>query len=443
MKLKIRNISTDRGKALSLSTEQTRMSVLLSTCLLLIVVFLIPLDSQAAFDPQIRSLLDQVSIENLRRDVQRLQDFGTRYAFSDSIDAVSDWLFNRFVDLGYEEVSFDQFSAFGETHRNVVAIKRGTKDPDKIVVIGGHYNSIVTVSGGNPLLSAPGADDNATGTSATLEIARILQPVELEATVYFVLFAVEELGLLGSRHFVEVAEEQGLDIQLMINLDALGHNPDSTKEILIVSDEPSLPFAEIAVQIAKDYTNLVPISLDSKKEIELVRCDCSDHQPFIDAGYRAIALSEANPLANPNIHLNTDLIGTVQFSLFGELTQVALGVLTSTAGIEVITAVLQDQDEENFPEAFALHQNYPNPFNENTLIAYTLPQTADVTMTIYNQVGQTVAVLVKEVQDPGYHTIAWDARDQSGFPLSSGIYFYRLATGDFQHTDAKRMLLLK
>ncbi len=94
------------------------------------------------------------------------------------------------------------------------------------------------------------------------------------------------------------------------------------------------------------------------------------------------------------------------------------------------------------PEVFALANNYPNPFNPATTIQYALPQAADVELTVYNVVGQAVRTLVAEHQSAGRYVVEWDATNDSGHSLSSGMYFYRLqAGGEFR--EVKKMLLLK
>ena len=94
------------------------------------------------------------------------------------------------------------------------------------------------------------------------------------------------------------------------------------------------------------------------------------------------------------------------------------------------------------PEAFSLANNFPNPFNPATMIQYALPQAADVELTVYNVVGQPVRTLIAEYQSAGRYAVEWDATDDSGHSLSSGMYFYRLqAGGEFR--EVKKMLLLR
>lgn len=93
------------------------------------------------------------------------------------------------------------------------------------------------------------------------------------------------------------------------------------------------------------------------------------------------------------------------------------------------------------PEIFGLADNYPNPFNPETTLKYQLPEAADVKLEVYNVVGQVVRTLVADHQNAGRYVVQWDATNDNGQPLSSGIYFYHIQAGEFQKT--KKMLLLK
>ena len=94
------------------------------------------------------------------------------------------------------------------------------------------------------------------------------------------------------------------------------------------------------------------------------------------------------------------------------------------------------------PLVFSLANNYPNPFNPATTIKYALPQAADVELTVYNVLGQPVRTLVAEHQNAGRYVVEWDATNDSGHSLSSGMYFYRLEAGG-EFLETKKMLLLK
>jgi hypothetical protein len=93
------------------------------------------------------------------------------------------------------------------------------------------------------------------------------------------------------------------------------------------------------------------------------------------------------------------------------------------------------------PQCFSLSQNYPNPFNPRTSIEYTLPQDAQVRLTVYNVLGQKVATVVDEHQAAGFKTVWWDGKDAEGDELSSGVYFYRLTAGEF--SEVRKMMMVK
>jgi hypothetical protein len=94
------------------------------------------------------------------------------------------------------------------------------------------------------------------------------------------------------------------------------------------------------------------------------------------------------------------------------------------------------------PEAFALANNYPNPFNPATTIKYALPEASQVRLEVFNVVGQVVSTLVDNHQNAGRYVVQWDATNDQGHSLSSGIYFYRLQAGG-EFLEVKKMLLLK
>jgi hypothetical protein len=96
---------------------------------------------------------------------------------------------------------------------------------------------------------------------------------------------------------------------------------------------------------------------------------------------------------------------------------------------------------ETVPGRYQLSQNYPNPFNPQTHISYQLPQAAQVTLTVYNVMGQAVCRLVDGPQGVGEHAVTWHGVDDAGRPVASGIYFYQLVCGQFVET--RKMLLLK
>lgn len=109
-------------------------------------------------------------------------------------------------------------------------------------------------------------------------------------------------------------------------------------------------------------------------------------------------------------------------------------------GEATVTSISGDQNKR--VTTFSLSQNYPNPFNPETTIQYQLPQTGNVTLSIFNLLGQEVRTLVHEHQTAGSYSIVWDGKNDIGELVTSGMYFYKLQVGE-SFLVTRKMLLLK
>jgi hypothetical protein len=105
---------------------------------------------------------------------------------------------------------------------------------------------------------------------------------------------------------------------------------------------------------------------------------------------------------------------------------------TESVQVDIVTGV----EEKEVPTLFALDQNYPNPFNPSTVIEFALPKEEHVVLEVYNLLGQRVATLVNEVRQTGYYAVPFNAEG-----MASGLYFYRLYTGEVSLMN--KMMLLK
>ncbi len=143
---------------------------------------------------------------------------------------------------------------------------------------------------------------------------------------------------------------------------------------------------------------------------------------------------------NDFININTSTgVGTI-------IGSVGFNHILGLAYVDQILTSVEDDNSETIPSDYALKQNYPNPFNPITKIDFSLPTESNVSLVIFNILGQEVIQLVNDQLSAGNHSIIWNANDASGVSLTSGIYLYKLtATGtngnSFQ--DAKKMILLK
>jgi hypothetical protein len=118
------------------------------------------------------------------------------------------------------------------------------------------------------------------------------------------------------------------------------------------------------------------------------------------------------------------------------------GILYPTPPEQIIVDADDDQQTAPpHPENFALRQNYPNPFNAETVVSFRLMRSGDIKLEVYNILGRKVKTLARGRFEAGRHAVIWDGRDQSGKPVASGVYFYRLESS--QGNLSRKMILLK
>ncbi|HEX9729186.1 MAG TPA: M28 family metallopeptidase [Gemmatimonadales bacterium] len=194
-------------------------------------------------DPRIHEIVAAVSADRIRADIEQLVSFGTRNTMSDTLSATRGigaarrWIKAEFDRIsaacgGCLEVFYlsEEFPAGSSRLRrdeptnivNVVAIQRGTTDPNRMVIMSGDIDSRIT-QGGNAVDSAPGANDNASGMAGTIEAARVLTNYRFNGSIVYLGLAGEEQGLWGGQTVARVAAERGWDITAVLNNDMIGN----------------------------------------------------------------------------------------------------------------------------------------------------------------------------------------------------------------------------
>lgn len=249
-------------------------------------------------DPFVVGLLEEVSAENITNDVQHLQDYGTRNAYASQSVEAQNWIKQKYEDLGLEVVLQDFTMPSGSASDNVIATLTGTKYPNEFVVCGAHYDSY---SGGG---TAPGADDNASGTAGVLEIARIMSQYTFDRSIIFCSFSGEEYGLYGSSAYASMAEQQNMDILGYFNLDMTGYLQVGG---VIHTD---LIYPSSAQELATFYTEVASVYLpDFIVEVGTLTGGDSDHTSFNNHGFMGIFPFEDSDNYSPYIHTSNDIVG--------------------------------------------------------------------------------------------------------------------------------------
>ncbi len=229
---------------------------------------------------------------------------------------------------------YETFTYGGQTWENIVATKVGTTYPSRIYIIGAHYDSVN---------AGPGADDNASGTAAVLEIARILSQYDSESTIRFIAFDMEEQGLIGSSEYV--ADHQSEDIRRMISLDMVAYDT-GTNNCNIYGRTASNPIKnELAAAVA-EYSGGLTYTIGGDTPY-------SDHAPFEEAGFQACLLIEYLVWSNPYYHTAQDSYeqpGNLNFPYAVKMTRAVCGWLVDAAGVQVPVSGLDFAYPEGLPE---------------------------------------------------------------------------------------------
>ncbi|BCJ55788.1 aminopeptidase [Actinoplanes sp. NBRC 14428] len=190
-------------------------------------------------DPELKALLREIDPHRIGSIVTRLAAFGTRHTLSSQDDpergigAARDWIHEQFQRYaaqsgGRMTVELQSFIQppgprvpVPTRITNIVATLRGDRDPDRVYVVTGHYDSRAT-DVMDATSDAPGADDDASGVAAVMEVARVMATRRTEATVVFAAVAGEEQGLYGSDHLAQRYKDAGADVQAMFSNDIVG-----------------------------------------------------------------------------------------------------------------------------------------------------------------------------------------------------------------------------
>ena len=207
--------------------------------------------------------------------------------------------------------------------------------------------------------------------------------------------------------------------------------------VLPVNDAPSLNGLPDTLTFGFDSTLVINIS-DLEIDIDDPDSLLEWHAEFKNHGDSLLFF---NILGDSIIEITSGFEGIGEDTLMLTVTDTSGASDTSSIFIQITLPVGVNDRFDALPEKFELFQNYPNPFNPTTTIMYALPVRSDVTLRIYDLMGQEILKISYEDMSAGYHEERWNGLNQSGRKVASGIYIFRLNAGDF--TATKKMLLLK
>ena len=365
----------------------------LSFSLLFLVLFSNALNAQQTIgrDPVISNLVNEVSALNLETVVKKLVSFQTRHTLSDTlskttgIGAARTWIKSEFEKYGAAsgnrlQVSFDTFTQPADGRRitvpivlkNVMAILPGTDPNDKrMLMVSGHYDSRIT-DVMNVKDFSPGANDDASGVAAVMEMCRIMSKQKFNSTLVFVAMVGEEQGLYGATNLAKRAKAEGWNVHLLMNNDIVGNSYGmetdikDNKSVRVFSegvsaletpaqvaarqsagtdnDGKARQAARYIKEVAERYVDQLEVKLIYRRDRFLRG---GDHTPFSQQGFAAVRITEMNEDFNrqhqdvrtENGFKFGDLPEYVDYNYLQKVTRMNLAVMSNLA--------LSTQEPEN------------------------------------------------------------------------------------------------
>ena len=293
--------------------------------------------SAANRNRKIASILREIDAGNIERTIRKLVSFGSRNTLSEQDDpnrgigAARDWLYGEFMKaaepsggrMTVEKQTFEQPKATRVPQptmlTNIVATLKGIQPESsaRIYVVSGHYDSMCT-SPIDAKCDSPGANDDASGTAAVLEMARVMAKYEFDGTIVFMTVPGEEQGLLGSTYFAEQAKKNSVDIEAMFTNDIIGSSlggngvhdartvrvfsegvpsnetlaeANTRRSVGGENDAPSRQLARFIKETGEAYVPQMKVMMVYRRD-RYGRG--GDHMPFLERGFPAVRFTEPN-----------------------------------------------------------------------------------------------------------------------------------------------------
>jgi hypothetical protein len=422
-----------------------------------------------AQSPIVEQAIEQVSETNLHHHLDSLcwaDGYQSRITFTPGNDYAAGYIARYFESLPYVtrvirdtfniSVANTPYNTYPQV--NIIAEIDGY-DPDAgLIILGGHYDASGSRHG-NAYYAAnwstmpiQGADDNASGIAALLEISRIISEQSAQIshrhTLRFIALAAEEYHPnhvddhhLGSLYDAANLYNAQTPLTAVVILDMIAFNP-LNNYIEIISNTQSLWLADSVAVMAQLY---VPGLQTNSRPFPDV--PYSDHESYQYYGFPSILLMEndrpwANDLPyyqlNPNYHTTADSIGTLRMSQLTKVTQVALASALHLSGSGGISTISGNRSASTSISELSV---FPNPFNAYTNISFSVSTTARISAKIYDIRGSHVKTFRNAYSSSSTFRYSWNGTDDLNQPVGSGTYF--LVVNADSEVFIKKVVLLK
>lgn len=295
-------------------------------------------------------ILRAVSWEQIASHIRALEGARHPVTAPEALERAADYLSDTLGALGYQ-MSEHLFPDHGCTFRNVIASRPGLRLPEERVAILAHYDTVA---------QTPGADDNASGVAAMLEMARVLAGLSFERTVLFIGVCLEEnvtdddhgSGLRGSQALARHARAAGWDLSAVLVLESVGYAgadvvqsvppgvpvpvPKVGDFIAVIANENSREISDSLVRaLERHRVGLPHVELVVPGNGELLPDSRrSDHAPFWDEGFKAVMLTDTTNFRNPHYHRPSDTLATLNLEFAAKVCRATTGTVLELAQLK-------------------------------------------------------------------------------------------------------------
>jgi hypothetical protein len=301
---------------------------------------------------EVFTILERISFKEIETHIKNLEGIRHPVAAPEALEKAADYIWNHLESWGYE-MSVHLFSEGEREYRNIIGTFKGTQLPEIKILVMAHYDTVST---------SPGANDNASGVAAMLEIARIINQSKFQKSISFVGIALEERVLdedihspflRGSRALASYARKEKWEIEGMVNFEEIGYAGETVTQskpenfavelpkagnfIGIIGNQSSAEMVKGYIQAIEQYKiplPYVPLVVPGNGEMfpDVRR---SDHAAFWDQGYPAIMLTDTANFRTPHYHQPSDVLETINLAFVTEVCRSAAGFVINMAGFDI------------------------------------------------------------------------------------------------------------
>lgn len=297
-----------------------------------------------------KEIIEEISVEKLEAHIRNLEGIRHPVFAPDALERAGDYIWRTLQSFGLE-MSWHHFNEDDKQYKNIIGLHKGIKQPERKIIVIAHYDTVAI---------SPGADDNASGVAAMLEIGRMLTQYTFERSILFIGVNLEEQKvdgekdspvLRGSTAFAKTAKEQSWEIDGVVNFETIAYAGD---EIVQKSPE-NLPFEipnvgnfiavvgnEKSAEMVKKYGEVIeqyqiplpylPLVVPGNGEM-LPDTRRSDHAPFWDMGIPAIMLTNTANFRTPHYHQASDTLETLNLPFATKVCRAGGGLVCEMARV--------------------------------------------------------------------------------------------------------------